>query len=149
MRNLDYEIIRKTNRGEGSDLDLAQLTNLFTTKVFDDKEYYYPVTYVKNEPGAFQPKMIFVGGSFMRTILWYLDKHNFYKERDEYYYYSQIYKYPANTSCEINKNQKDYLQQLRKELLKKDIIILEANEQVLGHVGFGFVEDALKSLLCL
>lgn len=30
--------------------------------------------------------------------------------------------------------------------MKKDVVVIECNEQTLSQLGFGFIEDALKAL---
>jgi hypothetical protein len=86
--------------------------------------------------------MLFVGGSYLNTLFYFLDKHQIYSDRDCYHYYRDRRTYPAQIVEAIDKKNLD----LKKEMLAKDIVVIEANEQALPFLGFGFVEDALKAL---
>ncbi len=56
--------------------------------------------------------------------------------------YKQSASYPAQTSHPIDKKNLD----LKGEILTKDVVVIECNEQTLSQLGFGFIEDALKAL---
>ena len=76
------------------------------------------------------------------VLFHYLEKHQVYSERDFYFYYKQNIKYPANTFNPIDRRNLD----LKREILGKDIVVIETNETALNVLGYGFIEDALKAL---
>jgi hypothetical protein len=143
MRKFKVDRIHITDKPYSSDKDLARLANiLFETSLYGG-EYFYPQTSssgsVENVSG---PRMLFVGASYLWTLFDYLEKHQVYSERDFYSYYKQQVTYPAQTSTPIDKKNLD----LRKEILTKDIVVIESNEHALSQLGFGFIEDALRAL---
>jgi hypothetical protein len=134
--------IRKRKTPFGTDDDLARLANILFEKSLHG-EYYHPMTssLVSGEK-VVRPRMLFVGGSYLNTLFYFLDKHQIYSDRDCYHYYRDRRTYPAQIAEAIDKKNLD----LKKEMLAKDIVVIEANEQALPFLGFGFVEDALKAL---
>jgi hypothetical protein len=143
MGKFQFDRIHKTNKPSSSDKDLARLANILFEKSLYGREYFYPET---SSPGSvenvFRPRMLFVGASYLWTLFDYLEKHQVYSERDFYSYYKQRVTYPAQTSTPIDKKNLD----LKKEILTKDIVVIESNEHALSQLGFGFIEDALKAL---
>jgi len=143
MRKFQVDRIDTTRQPIGSDKDLAKLANILFEKCLYGKQYYYPVTSSSvNVENAFKPRMLFVGGSYLWALFYYMEKHRVYSEREFYYYYKRSIKYPAQTSHPIDKKNLD----LKGEILTKDVVVIECNEQTLSQLGFGFIEDALKAL---
>jgi hypothetical protein len=144
MAKFQIDRIQVTNKPFSFDRDLAGLTNVFFEKSFYAEAYYYPETSssVSVAENVFRPRMLFVGGSYLWNLFHYLEKHQVYSERDFYYYYNRNSKYPPETTGGIDKKTLD----LKKELLAKDIVVIESNEDSLSQLGFGFIEDALKTL---
>jgi len=143
MAKFQVDRIQITNRPFSFDKDLANLTNILFQKSLYGKEYYYPETSLPvSGENVFRPRMLFVGGSYLVVLFHYLEKHQVYSERDFYYYYKQNIKYPANTFNPIDRKNLD----LKREILGKDIVVVETNETGLPALGYGFVEDALKAL---
>lgn len=143
MGKFQFDRIYITDRPSSSDRDLARLTNILFEKSLYGKEYYYPETSSSvSVENVFRPKILFVGGSYLWTLFYYLEKHQVYSERDFYSYYKQNAKYPAQTFNPIDKKNLD----LKREILAKDIVVIESNEHALTQLGFGFIEDALKAL---
>lgn len=123
------------------DCDLAALSNIKYKRSFYDDLYYYPQT-TADSGKFFRPRVLVIGGSYLKMVLYYLDKHNVYLNRDFFYYYEKNSKYPEGTLGPIDKSP-DNLKQL---VMKKDIVLIEANEQTLFVLGYGFIEDAIKFL---
>ncbi len=143
MEKFQVDRIQITNKPISSDKDLASLANILFEKSLFGKEYYYPETSSSvSAENVFRPRMLFVGGSYLVALFYYLEKHQVYSERDYYYYYKQNMKYPAQTFSPIDRKNFD----LKKELLGKDIVVVETNEIGLPDLGYGFVEDAIKAL---
>ena len=141
MKKFQVDRIRMRKRPFGSDNDLASLANILFGKSLYGK-YYYPVTSSVGAEDVVRPRMLFVGGSYVGTLFHYLEHHQVYSERDWYVYYKENATYPAGTFETIDKKNLD----LKREILAKDIVVIETNEQQLPLLGFGFIEDALKAL---
>ncbi|MDA3898799.1 MAG: hypothetical protein PF482_21880 [Desulfobacteraceae bacterium] len=135
------ELIDKPFR---EDADIARLANIFFPEQLFDDQYLCPQTsiQVKDKP-PYKPEVLFVGGSFLWPILYYMDLHQVYSTRDMYYYFNQNYAYPRNTKTKIEKDAIKW----ENDIVHKDIIILEANGNILGpEIGSGFIEAALAAL---
>lgn len=143
MGKFQVDRIQITKRPFSLDKDLASLANILFEKSLYGKEYYYPETSPSvSVENVFRPRMLFVGGSYLSVLFYYLEKHPVYSKLDFYYYYKQNIEYPAHTFKPIDKKNLD----LKREILSKDIIVIETNETALPELGFGFIEDALKAL---
>jgi len=110
-----------------TDADLANLTNLWFPAPFIEKSIF-PVVKQVMVPGAVRPKVLFVGGSFVDTILYWVNKFNvFYRGSEFNRYFSRKI---ASKDDEIFNN---------------DVIILETNMQAISRMGFGFIDAVLKT----
>ncbi len=142
LPTIQCEGITVKNTPQGSDKDLAELSNIIFTQSFFG-EYPYPETTLSPSlKTVFRPKMLFIGGSYLWLLLEYMDQYQIYSQRVFYYYYATRYFYPERPNSPVDKQ----LQNLQKEILAQDVIIIEANEAALGDIGFGFVEGVLKAL---
>ncbi|MDY6935880.1 MAG: hypothetical protein SVZ03_16885 [Spirochaetota bacterium] len=141
LTSINFKDIEITKIPFGSDNDIAELTNIIFTKSLYDR-YQYPKISCRNNNGKlFKPKLLFVGGSFLRNIFYYLNTCDVYSQCNLYFYYNLNRTLPQQTDEVIDKKNLN----LYMEMLKNNIIIIEANEQVINNIGFGFVEDALKA----
>lgn len=124
------------------DMDLATLSNLWFPQTFNE-----PLSYVKPKPsndGASKiPTMASVGSSFMWSILHYLDAYKVYQERNFYYYFNTKFTYPPTKPRPINRKTFDF----EKEILSKDLFLIEVNESVIHSVGFGVLPRLVKHLV--
>ena len=115
----DLEIDHKPS---GTDKDLAELLNLISPP------YNYLVphpTIVREGPAQDLGKAVFVGGSFIWTVLDILNFTNIFQSMDAYYYYKLLLKsYPAKTSRSIDVSQIDW----NKDILTSQVLVLEINE---------------------
>ena len=106
----------------GTDKDLAELLNLISPP------YNYLVphpTIVREGPAHDLGKAVFVGGSFMWTVLDILDPTHVFQAMDAYYYYKLLLKsYPDRTSRQIDVSQIDW----NKDVLTSQVLVLEINE---------------------
>jgi hypothetical protein len=140
--NIRCEDIKVSNTPQGNDADLAELCNIFFSKSLYG-QYLYPKTAPSpNQGTAFRPKILFVGGSYLYTLFYYMDKHQIYSERVLYFYNKTRKFYPKRPDSPVDTDAR----KLRNEVLAQDVIIVEANEETLGRIGFGFVEDTLNAL---
>lgn len=110
------------HKPSGTDKDLAELLNLISPP------YNYLVphpTIVREGPAQDLGKAVFVGGSFIWTVLDILNFTNIFQAMDAYYYYKLLLKsYPARTSRSIDVSQIDW----NKDVLTSQVLVLEINE---------------------
>lgn len=139
--NISCEPTTVDQKPTGKDLDLADLTNIWTEEVFaGDTPHPY---YSNNKKGQeFLPKVLLVGDSFSWQILEIMESQKVYKERDFLYYNESDYHYPDNISQSVKKTEWDW----NKIILNKNLVILEINQSGLAYPDFGFPEEALKFL---
>lgn len=133
----------------GVDRDLMDAINIWNPELS-----YRPTPYVEPErvsvPGSSEPDVLFVGTSFIWGLLDMFEKAPVYTHRDFYYY--------GNTNHFWNGDETDPAKRrgfhgvnyraLRweKEVFKKDILIFEANEARLHHIGFKFAPIMVKEI---
>jgi hypothetical protein len=124
------------------DMDLATLSNLWFPESFSE-----PLSYAKPRPSSAGataiPTMASVGSSFMWSILHYLDAYKVYKDRSFYYYFNTKYTYPPTQARSVNRKTFDF----DKEILSKDLFLIEINESVIHSVGFGVLPRLVKHLV--
>lgn len=123
------------------DKDVARLGNiLFTRSLFT--EYRYPVTGPDSGSGAYRPDILLVGSSFCWNILYYLDMNNTCSRINFYYYFNTDYSYPGKRKGMIDRDGVNW----ERDVLSRDIVIIETNESQIREAGFGFIEKALPGL---
>lgn len=125
------------------DNDLTLLANLFCDRSLYESSYKYPVFLSDPRPDRFRPRVLGVGGSFLKNLFYFgTDPAGLCREQDFYYYYQSQSRIPDIGTKPICKDPAC----LRKAILDHDLILVEANEQTLKIVGFGFLDDAVKAL---
>lgn len=123
------------------DKDIARLGNiLFTRSLFTD--YVYPETYPDAPANAYRPDMLLVGSSFCWNFLKYFDQNRVFSRIDFFYYFNTDWVYPGMQRIPIDRAAINW----NRDVLTKDIIIIEINEILIQEAGFGFVEAALSAL---
>ncbi|MBN1497162.1 MAG: hypothetical protein JXA07_10370 [Spirochaetes bacterium] len=123
------------------DKDIARLGNiLFTRSLFT--EYRYPVTRPDTGNNAYRPNVLLVGSSFCWNILYYLDINNICSKINFYYYFNTDYSYPNKKRSPIRKEEINW----DRELLARDLVIIEINESQIDEAGFGFIEKCLQGM---
>lgn len=127
LNRLDCEKIDLREKPVGTDDDLARLANLWDKSSLIQKSPY-PEVRKTTVAGAIQPNVLFVGGSFVWTILHWLDNYQIINKNSEFYFYF---------------SQKKILD-MQKEIFSRDAIILETNEAALSWIGCGFIEEVLN-----
>ena len=129
------------HKPRGTDKDLAELLNLISPP------YNYLVphpTIVREGPAQDLGRAVFVGGSFIWTVLDILDPTHVFQAMDVYYYYKLLLKsYPAKTSRSIDVSQIDW----NNDVLTSQVIVLEINESdFAGEYLSAFISDILRQL---
>ncbi len=109
----------------GTDGDLLKLANLWKPSPFYSMN---PCPEVRAEapPNAFRPNILFVGGSFTEHPAQWLRDHHVVADPTSFDFYY-----------------KDPIQDLEREVYRRDAVILETNESMIPRRGFGFVETVL------
>jgi hypothetical protein len=146
------------------DDDMLKLSNLMYPKRLYTR-YPYPTTVAKPRENYYLPSILFEGGSFINSLIYFIVRHRCYREVEYLFYYNEIHRFKRNDDNgllreRIYSGERNGLEKLgnrisiykktrsnlRDTILSKDIVILEANEQALSNIGSGFVEDAIAAL---
>lgn len=122
------------------DTDLADLSNLWFPKIFY-QTLAYP-KFPKNEPVLNDINFLMVGDSFSWGFLKNVVGSRLVNDYNFYYYFNTDYDY-SNQTKEIDKSD---MGNLRQEILKRNLVIIEANDASLGNIGFEFVDAAISAL---
>ena len=137
--NVSCDSTAVDNTSVGTDRDLTDLTNLWNDSSIDGR-IAHPLFNVKAQEEEYRPDILFVGDSFMHTILAIMEHGPMYKSRELYYYYNTVHSRPENTESTIDRTAINW----EKDVFSKDIIVIEVSETGIPELGFGFVEDAIK-----
>ena len=86
--------------------------------------------------------MLFVGGSFLWTILAHCERQHLYATRDFYYYNERHFRWQELTETKVVKKDIDW----KRDIADRDVFVMEINEAYLHHGGMGFLRDALLKL---
>jgi len=146
------------------DDDILKLSNLMYPKRLYMR-YPYPTTVAEARENNYLPSILFEGGSFINSLIYFIVRHRCYREIEYLFYYNEIHRFRRNDNYELSRERiysgernglaklgirisifKKTRSNLRDTILSKDIVILEANEQALSNIGSGFVEDAIAAL---
>lgn len=134
--------IRMDTTPYGTDSDLANLLNLPSVEEITSIPTPHPTYGRHAAPDAQQPRMLFVGDSFLWTITAIMDRQRMYRDRDFFYYFSSNSEWPEGTFKSINKAHLDW----EEDVFSHDMIIIEVNEAAVHKTGFGFMEEALNAI---
>lgn len=129
------------HKPRGTDKDLAELLNLISPP----SNYLVPhPTIVREGPAQDLGRAVFVGGSFIWTVLDILDPTHVFQAMDAYYYYKLLLKsYPAKTSRSIDVSQINW----NNDVLTSQVIVLEINESNFSNEYIStFLSDILGYL---
>ena len=126
---------------KNDDDDLINVANLLFTEHYKKKALYIPeVQKLYETPPV---RVLIIGTSFNFAILRLLNKSNIADTKFLFYYKSVYSKKKKGTP--LKRNEIDW----ENDILKNDVIILEANYSGLGKVGLEFVQDAIRKLTLL
>jgi hypothetical protein len=127
MVHLAIQDVQWDAKPRGSDGDLVRLANVWRSSAFYAPNPY-PTVVRDAPPGAFRPKILAVGGSFMELPNHWLRDFEVVSEDMEF---SLYYRIPVRDP--------------EKEVFRRDVVLLETNEARIGRRGFGFVEALLAA----
>ena len=129
------------------DRDLATAIN-----VWDASDSYSDTPYILSssniEAPVFQPRVLFVGTSFLWAIMELLEQHQVYQYRDMYYYGKTNHFYRGARQGDARKGKKevDYNVDWLEKVLDYDLVVFEANEAIVERLGFDFVLSFIRQL---
>lgn len=127
----------------GTDRDLADLVNLWIPPT--NYSSPHPVLTAKSSGTEYKPTILMEGASFSEQFINTLKSENVYKSIDFYFYYHTLITFKegnmdGSIKGEVNKKN------LKKDIQNHDIIILELNEQSVGNIKNGFLQDIMNAL---
>jgi hypothetical protein len=124
-----------------ADLDLVQIANLL-----DPSAIYRPSPVVEPRPIAsgdeYKPKLLFVGTSFVFSIIGHLKRNAVAEQNSYYFYYRKVQDPVTGGFTDLPKDSINW----EETVLANDVIILEINQAGIGNVGFGFLDDAIENI---
>lgn len=123
----------------GTDNDLGDVLNLWTTSISKGPT---PHAYVMGTPGRWKPDVLWVGTSFSFTLTDLMDLFQVYRRRETLFMFARRLTYPGHGDNLLKNVPFDW----SKELLPRDIIILEMNEAPAREFDNGFAAAALEFL---
>ena len=133
----DCEDIEISVTPRKEDKDLADLANLWSAR-----QFYQPLAYPRFDQPVFNDiNLLMVGDSFSWAFLKNIFESGAVRDYNFYYYFNSDYN-SQNISVPVNKDNNF----LKQEILKRNLVIVEANDAGLGDIGFGFVSSALNAL---
>ena len=142
----DFPVIRPVavtvdRTPEGTDNDLGQLLNIWRTEAIAGPQVH--PSFAREGGGeAHRPNILFIGDSFVHTLTHVLDRMEYYRARDTFYYFRRRFTYPGGGDEPLDGSRFDW----RRELLERDAVVIEICEHWLPNIGFGFVASALAFL---
>ena len=83
-----------------------------------------------------------IGDSFSFTLISIMEREHLFKQCDLFYYFKRRFSWPAGTNAPIDFANLD----LKRELLRRDAVIIEINEYWLPQYGFGLLRPAISAL---
>jgi hypothetical protein len=131
------------NESLATDGDLSDLSNLWFRGQFNEPlAYPRKIELAKGRDNDLN--MLIIGDSFVWNILQNLVFTNgpMLDAYDFYYYFNTNTSYPSEKTAPVKKDPES----LRTEILKHNVLIIEANEAALNDIGFGFIDAAIDSL---
>lgn len=133
-------VVGSTSRRQLSDPDndLGDLAQLWTSRPLFDPQIH-PV--VETRIGKDPFDLLLIGDSFVFPLIRHMNREGICRRLDIYYYYNRHLAYPKGMDVLLDKRNLDLLM----ELQGRTAAIIVVNEQLLPHIGFGFVRDALRA----
>jgi hypothetical protein len=129
----------KIKKTRTSDLDLLRLCNLLISDSFQIPAAY-PVTKAKKPVGAFKPRIMFLGDSFMWPIIRFIEWHKVYKSIDMLYYYNTVHHFPGGSKFSVQRDKDAWMEML----LKQDLVVIQASVARLNNLFPRFFDDIEK-----
>jgi hypothetical protein len=124
-----------------ADLDLVQIANLLYPSTI-----YRPSPVVEPQPIAsgaeYKPKLLFVGTSFVFSVIGHLKRNAVTEQNSYYFYYRKVQDPITGGFTDLPRDSINW----EETVLANDVIVLEINQAGIGNVGFGFLDDAIENI---
>lgn len=128
------------------DRDLADLANVWHPERFYETLRYPElpdqIPPIAADDQYYHPKVLFVGGSFLWSILVSLDFEHIYSARDMLYYFQRRFRYPDGGEAPIERANYRW----EDDAFTNDLIVIEVNEAAIHQMGSGFIGGAIQAL---
>ena len=135
-------------RPRSPDRDLARAINVWDASASYDTTPYIEVR-SNIEQTVFQPRVLFVGTSFLWAVMELMERHKVYQERDMYFYGKTNYflRRDQDGAWQRGKRPVEYEgRDWLKRILEYDLVIFEANEALADQLGFDLLRALTKQL---
>jgi len=123
----------------GTDNDLESLLNRWFSGG-TNQEQIHPV-YSRHETGK-RPNILLIGDSFAFTLVHIFERQELVESIDLLYYSRRRFSWPSGINERINVSGLDF----QKDMLDKDVVIIELTEQKLPKFGFGILGSAVRAI---
>lgn len=136
------------NYPKNPDRDLAIMLNVWNASSSCEPTAEF-VTNTSSPDNHFQPKVLFVGTSFLWAVLDYLDRMRFYSSRYLFFYFRTSHSFLTLPNGQIKRERKEIDHQnfdWERRVFSNDVILVEANEASIHTLGHDFIEQAIKKL---
>ncbi len=131
----------ESKRAKSADVDLTRMVNLWDSS---NSRGRVPVVEVTSDQNAkvTQPKILFVGTSFLWAIMDLMEREQVYDYRDMFFYARNNYFYRGERSANKKRGRVaiEYGSGVFEKLLEYDAVIFEVNEALVLKAGFSFFE---------
>lgn len=142
LAELEVNTIVVDNNPDKTDYELVDLMNIWFGDRNCETQHVKPIE-VEDE-NKFRPDVVVLGGSFNWSMNSIMMDNRIYNSIDFYYYYSSLSKYLPGG--EVENLGKAWELNWEEDVLKKDLIILEVNEEHIPVFNNGFCKDILDGI---
>lgn len=141
LTHFTCEPLKIRDKPRATDLDLLYIANLWDNSFYHQKTPY-PKTEAILAEELYRPKVLFIGTSFVWSILRFLDFHKVYHYSDFLYYYNRLRNYPSGRQETIKREAINWEEQI----FTNNFIVIEINLASIQEAGFEFLEEAIQHL---
>ncbi len=142
LTELEVDTIVVDDNPDKADYELVDLMNIWFADRNYETQHVKPIEY--EDENKFRPDVVVLGGSFNWSMNSIMMDNQIYNSIDFYYYYSSLNKYLS--SGEMKSLGKTWKMNWEEDVFKKDLIILEVNEEHIPVFDNGFCEDILDAI---
>lgn len=135
------EPLKFREKPRSTDLDLLYIANLWDNSFYNQLTPY-PTTESVQPKELYRPKVLFVGTSFVWSILRFMDYHKIYHYSDFLYYYNRRRNYPSGSQHPLDRAGVNWDEQI----FSNNFVVIEINMASLQDAGFEFLDDAIREL---
>lgn len=140
LRQIDCSKVGVSDKPRLTDKDLAELANLWSIEPFFE-QLGYPSAVKSSRENERRPRIVFVGSSFLWTVLHYVKKFKITEDYRMLYYYQTLHRQRGG-KLPIDRAVLDFAGVLD----GVDAVVIEANEAAIEGAGYGFIHDTIRHL---